>query len=71
MPLPERTNHVRWALDLLAKAPEAFQTVLDQRRTMIIESHNRLRGMLKQGKIEVTRHQPDILGCYVLVPAKA
>jgi superfamily II DNA or RNA helicase len=69
MPIPERMGHVRWALELLARTSNAFQFVLDERRQMIVESHNRLRGMLKQGKIEVTPHQPDILGCYVLVPA--
>ena len=69
MPLVERSNHVRWALDLLEKAPNAFQPVLDERQKTIVESHNRLRGMLKQRKIEVIPHAPDILGCYVLVPA--
>jgi len=69
MPLAERSGHVKWALELLDKTPNAFESVLDERQKAIVESHNRLRGMLKLGKIEVIAHHPDILGCYVLVPA--
>ena len=64
----ERTSNVRWALDLLDSTPDAFAAVLSERRAAIEESNNRLRGMLKQGKIAVTSYLPDILGCYVLVP---
>jgi len=67
MPTAERTSHVRWALELLAQN-DAFAAVLNERRAAIEESNNRLRGMLKQGKIQVIAHPPDILGCYVLVP---
>ena len=67
--LAERSGHVKWALELLDKTPNAFESVLDERQKAIVESHNRLRGMLKQGKIEVIPHHPDILGCYVMVPA--
>jgi hypothetical protein len=65
MPNAERTSHVRWALD---STPDAFAAVLNERRAAIEESNNRLRGMLKQGKIQVIPHPPDILGCYVLAP---
>jgi superfamily II DNA or RNA helicase len=68
MPIAERISHVRWALDLLDSTSDAFAAVLNERRVAIEESNNRLRGMLKQGKIEVVPHPPDILGCYVLVP---
>jgi len=68
MPTAERSSHVRWALDLLDKSPDAFATVLTDRRTSIEKSNNRLRGLLKQQKIEVVPHPPDILGCYVFVP---
>ena len=68
MPTAERSSHVHWALDLVEKSPEAFAAVLTDRRTSIEESNNRLRSMLKQRKIEVVPHPPDILGCYVFVP---
>jgi superfamily II DNA or RNA helicase len=68
MPHAERTAHVRWALDLLDFAPDTFAAILKERRQEIEKSNNRLRGMLKQGKIQVIAHPPDILGLYVLVP---
>jgi len=70
MPNVERSSHVRWALDLLEKTPDAFAAVETARRSAIEESNNRLRGMLRQRKIDVIPHSPDILGCYVLVPGK-
>jgi superfamily II DNA or RNA helicase len=69
MPLDERRGHVRWALQLLSSRPDLFKPVLDARRGEIQASHNRLRGILKQGDIEVRPDGPDILGCYVMVPA--
>jgi hypothetical protein len=52
MPNAERTSHVRWALDLLDSTTDAFATVLNERRAAIEESNNRLRGVIKQGKIQ-------------------
>jgi superfamily II DNA or RNA helicase len=68
MPNAERSSHVRWALDLLDQTPDVFAVVLKERCSTIEDSNNRLRGMLKHRKIEVTAHPPDILGCYVLAP---
>jgi hypothetical protein len=68
MPNKERSDHVEWALQLLEKSSDAFDALTNERRVAIEESNNRLRGMLKQRKIEVKPHAPDILGCYVLVP---
>ena len=69
MPLTERREHVRWALGLLADNSSLFDPVLESRRSEIREAQNRLRGLLKQGDVEVRSDGPDILGCYVMVPA--
>ncbi len=69
MPLPERREHVRWALDLVASRPTLFEPLLESRRREIRDAQNRLRGLLKQGDVEVRSDGPDILGCYVMVPA--
>lgn len=69
MPLTERREHVRWALDLVAEQPDLFGPVLEARQREIREAQNRLRGLLKQGDVEVRSDGPDILGCYVMVPA--
>jgi hypothetical protein len=69
MPLPERREHVLWALSLVADKPTLFEPVLDARRNEIREAQNRLRGLLKQGDVAVRSDGPDILGCYVMVPA--
>ncbi len=67
MPITERSAHVQWALDLAA-APGAYDAILGERRGEIEAAHNRLRGMLRLKPLEVTAHEPDILGCYVFVP---
>jgi superfamily II DNA or RNA helicase len=68
MPLPERREHVRWALGLVAADGALFDPILENRRREIREAQNRLRGLLKQGEVEVRSDGPDILGCYVMVP---
>ncbi len=68
----ERKKHVRWALDLL-KAKGAAKPVIEARSKQIMETHTRIRGMMTmkgdpRPKLGLESYEPDILGCFVLVP---
>jgi hypothetical protein len=68
MPQAERERHVTWALDALRDS--WYEPVLQERVHALLESHTRLRTQTKTAPIKVVPHTPpDILGCYVLVPA--
>jgi len=69
MPPTDRSNHVEWALRLAGKNRDSFAPVVESRKREIEAAHNRLRGMLKQTKLEVIPYEPDVLGCYVIVPS--
>lgn len=70
MPPEERTAHVTWALDQLAE-PRRFAPLVDWRVAELREAHARVRELLKVRPPVITPHVPlDIVGCYVLVPAK-
>jgi hypothetical protein len=48
-----------------------FAPIVDDRKQALEESHGRLRKVVKAKPLKVTPHTPpDILGCYVLVPAR-
>jgi len=65
---PERERHVNWALSSLQG--EWYESILKERVQALQESHARLRSQIKTAPLKVTPHAPpDILGCYVLVPA--
>jgi hypothetical protein len=69
MPPPDRTAHVAWALEML-QGDDWFKPLVEQRTGALQESHQRLRKLVKAPKLTITPHlPPDILGCYVLVPA--
>jgi len=71
MPQAERADHVRWALDFLQSQPDWASALTANRVTQLEESHNRLRKLAKARPIQIRPHiPPDILGCYVLVPAR-
>jgi len=68
MPQAERERHVNWALGELQN--EWYKPILEERVKALHESHARLRSQIKTATLKVTPHTPpDILGCYVLVPA--
>ncbi len=66
----ERAEQVRWALTLLTGQPEWWTPVVEWRVQQLQGSHDRLRKLVKATRLRVRPHTPpDILGCYVLVPA--
>jgi superfamily II DNA or RNA helicase len=68
MPQTERERHVTWALDALHDS--WYESILQERVHALLESHARLRTQTKTATIKVIPHTPpDILGCYILVPA--
>jgi len=64
----ERATQIQWALDTLAEAGPALQSLKDGRAAQIEESHNRIRAQLRTRKTTVTAYDPDVLGVYVLAP---
>jgi len=64
----ERAGHVRWALDLLHCAPDAFEPVVRSRQEQLGASNDRLRRLLKGKQLSIEPKGIDILGMYVLVP---
>lgn len=66
----DRSLQVTWALEQLSKDGWWADIVAD-RVAALHASHDRLRTVVKAKSLTVTPHPPpDILGCYVLVPAK-
>ena len=65
---PERQQHIKWALSMLEGA--WYEGIVSERSQVLEASHGRLRSVVKAKPLKVTAHTPpDILGCYVLVPA--
>jgi len=65
---PERQQHITWALGMLDGA--WYEGIVSERSHALEASHGRLRSVVKGKPLKVTAHTPpDILGCYVLVPA--
>ena len=70
MPQAERQEHVQWALGMLDG--DWANGVVAERVSALEAVHARLRRAVKGAKAAVTPHpSPDIIGCYVLVPAGA
>ncbi len=66
----QRTDHVRWALDFVQAQPDWYAGVIKHRVQELQASHTRLRKVLRSPRLTIEpRTPPDILGCYVLVPA--
>jgi len=66
----ERFEGVRWALGALRDTPRWWQPIVDWRTGEIQGAHSRLRKLTKHAAITISPHDPpDILGCYVLIPA--
>src|SRR5262249_6397148 len=67
----ERITHVQRALHLLENDRNWFRPLLDWRVAELDAAHKRLRALLKEHPLKIHPHTPpDILGCFVLVPAK-
>jgi hypothetical protein len=63
----DRSENVKDALAMLQG--DWHSPIVSQRVESLKESHARLRNMVKSPRLKVTPHDPDIIGCYVLVPA--
>ena len=64
----ERERHVAWALGMLDG--DWSRSIREERRATLGEAHDRLRRTLngRRRRTEVIAYEPDMLGCYVLVP---
>jgi hypothetical protein len=66
----EREHHVRWAIEFVQGQPDWYRPVVSWRVGQLQAAHDRLRGLAGAPPLEVLPHEPpDLLGCYVLVPA--
>lgn len=66
----ERQRQVTWALDFLKEQPDWYEPVVQARVQALQDAHDRLRKLVRAARLDVLPHRPpDILGCYVLVPA--
>ena len=64
----ERREHVEWALGMLKDG--WAEGVVGERVSELEASHARLRRAVRGTKARVTAHRPpDVIGCFVLVPA--
>ncbi len=65
----ERARHVRWALDALQGGDWSTRLV-ERRVAALSEAHERARRLAHRAPLVVRPHvPPDIVGCFVLVPA--
>ena len=65
----ERQEHVQWALGMLT-ADTWADSIVSERVAALKDAHARLRRTIKGAQATVTPHNPpDVIGCYVLVPA--
>jgi len=66
----DAAERVERALNLLGRAEGWYKPVVTARKDALQTSHDRLRRLAKEAKLTIVPHDPpDILGCYVLVPA--
>ncbi len=65
----ERQAHVAWALKILTD--DWYSSIVHERARQLAEAHMRLRGSLQGQHTRIVPHcPPDIIGCFVLVPAR-
>jgi len=68
----DRAAWVKRAIAALEGDDRWHEPLLESRVTRLLESNNRLRTLVRQKALRIEPHRPpDILGCYVLVPAGA
>ena len=64
----DRQAHVEWALSALEG--EWYRGIVDERALNLSDSHLRVRGTSLGRQVRITPHSPpDVIGCFVLVPA--
>lgn len=68
----ERSEEISRALRLVDDHKAWFRPLVDWRLSELRAAHQRLRALLKEKKLTIIPHEPpDILGCFVLLPAGA
>jgi hypothetical protein len=72
VPPSEKEEQIRWALDFLTGTPDWHKPIVTARVGELEGAHARLRKLTKTPRLKVQPHEPpDILGCFVLLPAGA
>jgi hypothetical protein len=66
----EKSEHIGWALEFLTATPEWYARIVARRVAALHAAHTRLRRLTKAPRLKVSPHEPpDVLGCFVLLPA--
>ncbi|MBV8739437.1 MAG: DEAD/DEAH box helicase family protein [Alphaproteobacteria bacterium] len=66
----EKRDQIAWALEFLTTTPDWHAPIVKQRVAALEAAHARLRKLTKAPRLKVSPHEPpDILGCFVLLPA--
>ncbi|HEY2528176.1 MAG TPA: helicase-related protein [Xanthobacteraceae bacterium] len=66
----EKAEQIGWVLDFLTGTPDWCAPIVTLRVAALQTAHARLRRLTKAPRLEVLPHEPpDILGCFVLLPA--
>jgi superfamily II DNA or RNA helicase len=66
----EKAEQIGWSLDFLTSTPEWYAPIVALRVAALQAAHARLRKLTKAPRLKVSPHEPpDILGCFVLLPA--
>jgi len=66
----EKEEQIRWAIDFLTCTPDWYKPIVTARVAELEGAHARLRKLTKTPRLTVQPHEPpDILGCFVLLPA--
>ena len=64
----ERQQQVEWALARLSGNRDWWKPVVAARSQALAAAHQRLRSVVKSKPLRISEYEPDVLGCYVLVP---
>ncbi len=64
----ERQQQVEWALGQLTGSGGWWRPIVAARSKALTAAHERLRSVVKSKPLRISEYQPDVLGCYVLVP---
>ncbi len=66
----EKAEQIGWAIDFLTGSPDWYAPIVALRVAALQTAHGRLRRLTKAPRLKVSPHEPpDILGCFVLLPA--
>jgi superfamily II DNA or RNA helicase len=68
----EKAEQTGWALEFLRGTADWYAPIVTRRVAALHAAHARLRKLTKAPRLKVSPHEPpDILGCFVLLPAGA